>query len=82
MRLHRGKVLHKERWRDQERKPAEHHSRGRLEEETGMVEGGKCTERSTKIGKYISSFSQNTYLNHSLMDGKNCVHKHFAALLR
>lgn len=42
MRLHRGKGLHKERWRDQELKPADHHhSRGRLEEETGLVEGGK-----------------------------------------
>lgn len=47
MRLHRGKILHKERWRNQKRKPAEHHhSRDRIKEETGMVGGKMYKEKN------------------------------------
>lgn len=42
MRMHRRKVLHKERYRDQELKPGEYYySRGRQEEETSMEGEGK-----------------------------------------
>lgn len=70
MRLHRGKVFHKERQRDQELSPKEHHhSRGSQEEEKDMI--GEKRGRRTGRSKYISRFSHSTYLNHSFMDAKN-----------
>lgn len=56
MRMYRGKVLHKEKWRDQEQNLGEH-PRGRQEKEMSMAKGGKWTERRTRRGRYISSFS-------------------------